>query len=177
MPDSHILCKQGGKFKNDIMQDFTYRKYTARNCHTGIFAFFDQFSDMQSPTNNSRLIDFTIDEEVFEKALTENNELCPLPQTTYVAYRNGKLFNDPDLGENRTLASSVLLAQVGTADIQNLTNKVTATFLVDESFAITPVGLYYVITLKTSMIFSVHCIICKIVFLIWTSQSKNDPFG
>ena len=106
---------------------------------------FLETADRVNSADSAHLLSFAIHEEVFRKAkvpsvMSEERNLCPVAQSAYVAYRSVKLFNDPNLEANTTLASSVLLAKVGVEDITNLSNKVTAAFSVNTPLTNNPVS-------------------------------------
>ena len=89
------------------------------------------------PVNDAALISFTIHDEVFTKARGIETRLysgqCMYPQATYVIYRDDTLFHDPHLGNTTALASNVILVQVGTDDIRNLTHRVRGRFQVNRA--------------------------------------------
>ena len=95
----------------------------------------------------SDLLSFFINSHVIKQGTplkspaATDEDLCALPQTAFIVYRDAKLFNDPSLGvKGKKLASGVISAQVGVDDITDLDRRVKGTFKVHNNISANPVG-------------------------------------
>ena len=100
------------------------------------------YLDESGEAISDSILSFRVTEEVFRRAQAVNTTgregLCTLPQSLYVAYRDSTFFNDPSLGDDRRVASGVILAQVGIGEIRDLDQKVRATFQINADNATLP---------------------------------------
>ena len=108
---------------------------------------FYVLTDNENTRATSDLLSFFINSDVIQQGVSltssasADEDLCALPQTAYIVYRDAKLFNDPSLRANGTqLASGVISAQVGVSDITDLESGVRGTFKVDKNISDNPVS-------------------------------------
>ena len=104
-------------------------------------------TDDDETVATSDLLSFFINSDVIKQGTplkspaATDEDLCALPQTAFIVYRDAKLFNDPSLSQKgKKLASGVISAQVGVSDITDLDSRVRGTFKVQKNISAHPVG-------------------------------------
>ena len=104
-------------------------------------------ADLENATVTTDLLSFYINSDAFQQGTglessgSLDEDVCALPQTAYIVYRDAKLFHDPSLSaDGKQLASGVISAQVGVSAITNLDGGVRGTFKVHKNISENTVG-------------------------------------
>ena len=104
-------------------------------------------ADLENATVTTDLLSFFINSDAIqqgtrlESSASPDEDVCALPQTAFIVYRDARLFNDPSLSaDGKQLASGVISAQVGVRAITDLDGGVRATFKVLKNISENTVG-------------------------------------